>query len=401
MSKSHTRQIYPFSAIVGQDVMKTALILNAVNPSIGGVLIKGERGTAKSTAVRSLAALLPENKVVLGCLFGCDPDNPEDFCEECRKNMINLRTADRKMTVVELPVSATEDMVVGSLDISSAIKDGEKKFEPGILAAAHRNILYVDEVNLLNDHIVDLLLDVAAMGLNIIEREGVSYSHPSSFILVGTMNPEEGDLRPQLLDRFGLCAVIEGIDDTETRLEIIRRRMEFEKNPTKFIAEWSKADKKIADRILAAKELLPDVTISDEMLRIAVQICIDAGVDGHRGDITLVKTAKTLCAYKLHTSVTEEDVKEAAKLVLAHRMRKTPFSNEQYDDEKINESIEKAKSQNKSDRNKNETKEDDSKENDGSSGQQNEPQDGNGESKSGGDSDNSETKLFRASDPFA
>ena len=401
MSKTHNRQIYPFSAIVGQETMKTALILNAINPSIGGVLIKGERGTAKSTAVRSLAALLPENKVVLGCTFGCDPEKPEDFCEDCRKNMITLRTTERKMTVVELPVSATEDMVVGSLDISSAIKDGEKKFEPGILAAAHRNILYVDEVNLLNDHIVDLLLDVAAMGLNIIEREGVSYSHPSSFILIGTMNPEEGDLRPQLLDRFGLCAVIEGIADTDTRLEIIRRRMEFENNPAKFIEKWSAADKKTADRILAAKELLPDVGISDEMLRIAVQICTDAGVDGHRGDITLVKTAKTLCAYKLHTEVTEDDIKEAAKLVLAHRMKKTPFSNEQYDDEKINESIEKAKNQNKSEsKEKPENNEQESrseqKEKPQESGEQN--NDGKGNPNN---TDDSETKLFKASDPFA
>ena len=396
MSKTHNRQIYPFSAIVGQDIMKTALILNAINPSIGGVLIKGERGTAKSTAVRSLAALLPENKVVMGCTFGCDPEKPEDFCEECRKNMINLRTTERKMTVVELPVSATEDMVVGSLDISSAIKEGEKKFEPGILAAAHRNILYVDEVNLLNDHIVDLLLDVAAMGLNIIEREGVSYTHPSSFILVGTMNPEEGDLRPQLLDRFGLCAVIEGISDAETRLEIIKRRMEFENDPTGFAAKWAAADKKIADKILAAKALLPDVVIPDDMLRIAVQICTDAGVDGHRGDITLVKTAVTLCAYKLRTEVTEDDIKEAAKLVLAHRMRKTPFSNEQYDDRKIDESIEKAKNHGKSE----------PKENDSDTPQkntQNEPQDNGGEQKQSGGSgsDNSETKFFKASDPFA
>jgi Mg-chelatase subunit ChlI len=219
----HFNTSYPFSAIVGQERMKKALLLNAINPRIGGVLIKGEKGTAKSTAVRALANLLPEIEVVEDCVFGCNPDEPNEMCEQCLRKS-ELKTVVRKMKVINLPIGSTEDRVVGTLDIEHAIKKGEKKFEPGILAEAHRNILYVDEVNLLDDHIVDVLLDAAAMGVNIIERGGVSYSHPSSFILVGTMNPEEGELRPQLLDRFGLCAEIEGINDAEARVEIIKRR---------------------------------------------------------------------------------------------------------------------------------------------------------------------------------
>ena len=219
----HFDDIYPFSAIVGQDQMKKALLLNAINPRIGGVLIKGEKGTAKSTAARALAHLLPERDVVDGCIFGCDPDDTKGQCLDCQKKT-DLKRKSVRMRVVELPISATEDKVVGSLDIEYALKKGEKKFEPGILAQAHRNILYVDEVNLLNDHIVDVLLDAAAMGMNFIEREGVSYVHPASFILIGTMNPEEGELRPQLLDRFGLCVDIEGIMDADTRVEVIDRK---------------------------------------------------------------------------------------------------------------------------------------------------------------------------------
>jgi len=211
--KKHTNIPYPFTAIVGQEKMKKTLILNAINPKIGGVLIRGEKGTAKSTAVRALAGLLPEIEVVEGCVFGCNPNNKNEMCEDCLKKLSygELITAVQKMRVVDLPVSTTEDRAVGTLDIEHAIKKGEKRFEPGVLAAAHRGILYVDEVNLLDDHIVDVLLDSAAMGVNTVEREGVSYSHPASFILVGTMNPEEGELRPQLLDRFGLCVDIEGI----------------------------------------------------------------------------------------------------------------------------------------------------------------------------------------------
>lgn len=345
MSVTHFRRIYPFSAIVGQDLMKTALILNAVNPGIGGVLIKGERGTAKSTAVRSLAALLPEHDVVPGCTFGCDPNLPSEMCEDCRTHIGDLPKIRKKMQVVELPVSATEDKVVGSLDISAAIKSGEKRFEPGILAQAHRNILYVDEVNLLNDHIVDVLLDAAAMGVNVIEREGVSYVHPSCFILVGTMNPEEGDLRPQLLDRFGLCVQIAGMSDPDVRMEVILRRMAYDADPAEFSAQWTCEEAKLTERICTAQKLLPSVVIPEAMLRMIVQICIDSGVDGHRADIVMMKTATTLAAYCGRYEVSEDDIRTAASLVLPHRMKKTPFSENSLDEKTINDSIEKSKEQ--------------------------------------------------------
>jgi len=346
MSETHLRPSFPFTAIVGQDLMKLALILNAVNPRIGGVLLKGERGTAKSTAVRSLAGLLPEHKIVMGCVFGCDPLKPDEMCEDCR-NKKDLQIISQKIQVVELPVSATEDNVVGSLDISAAIKTGEKHFEPGVLAAAHRNILYVDEVNLLNDHIVDVLLDAAAMGINVIEREGISYAHPSKFILIGTMNPEEGDLRPQLLDRFGLCVQIEGITDPVSRLEIIHRRIAFDTDPQLFSAKWADSENELAGKILAAQKLLPEVVTPESMLQMIVQICIDSGVDGHRGDITMMKTAITLAAYAGKQEVGEEEIRLAARLVLSHRMKKTPFSNEKLDENSVNESIEKSKNQSK------------------------------------------------------
>jgi len=336
----HFEDIYPFSAIVGQEQMKKALLLNAINPKIGGVLIKGEKGTAKSTAARALASLLPSREVVDGCIFGCDPKDPKGLCLDCQKRS-ELKTKTAKMRVVELPISATEDKVVGSLDIEHALKKGEKKFEPGILAQAHRNILYVDEVNLLNDHIVDVLLDAAAMGMNFIEREGVSYVHPASFILIGTMNPEEGELRPQLLDRFGLCVDIEGIMDADTRVEVIKRRQAYEDHPEEFLRQWTGPEQELRDRIVRAQGLLSSVTISDEMLHIIAQICIDMGVDGHRADITMMKAASTITAYHGRNSVSEEDVREAATLVLSHRMRRRPFSEQRMDTSKLDQSIQK------------------------------------------------------------
>lgn len=335
----HFDDIYPFSAIVGQDQMKFALLLNAINPRIGGVLIKGEKGTAKSTAARALAHLLPTRRVVDGCTFGCDPDDRKGLCLDCQKKTPPLPSVDSRMRVIELPISATEDKVVGSLDIEHALKKGEKKFEPGILAQAHRNILYVDEVNLLNDHIVDVLLDAAAMGMNFIEREGVSYVHPSSFILIGTMNPEEGELRPQLLDRFGLCVDIEGIHDADTRVDVIRRRQMYEDSPEVFLKTWESPEQELRERIVTARNLLPDVTVSDEMLRMIARICIDMAVDGHRADITMMKTAATIAAYNNRTDVNEEDVRQAAALVLSHRMRRRPFSEQQMDKQKMEQSI--------------------------------------------------------------
>jgi len=343
--KNHTKIPYPFTAIVGQEKMKKTLILNAINPKIGGVLIRGEKGTAKSTAVRALAGLLPEIEVVEGCVFGCNPNNKNEMCEDCLKKLSygELITAVQKMRVVDLPVSTTEDRAVGTLDIEHAIKKGEKRFEPGVLAAAHRGILYVDEVNLLDDHIVDVLLDSAAMGVNTVEREGVSYSHPASFILVGTMNPEEGELRPQLLDRFGLCVDIEGIHEAPARVDVIKRRQGYENDPEKFASEWQESEIELCDRIVNAKDLHPQVQISDDMLELIAQICIDMHVDGHRADITMMKTATTIAAYHDRTVVTEEDVKEAAELVLSHRMRRKPFEEQTDYQDKLDESLNKQK----------------------------------------------------------
>src|ERR671937_1325946 len=248
------RYSYPFTAIVGQDEMKLALVLNAINPTIGGVLIRGEKGTGKSTAVRALARLLPDQNVVEGCHFGCHPDDPEDWCTDCRERAAagELPVATRRMRVVELPINASEDRVVGTIDLEAALKEGSRRFEPGVLAEANRNILYVDEVNLLDDHIVDVLLDAAAMGVNTVEREGVSVWHPSRFLLVGTMNPEEGELRPQLLDRFGLCVDVEGIRDPELRVLVTERDEAFRRGEAAFLGEFREADDQLARQIMAA-----------------------------------------------------------------------------------------------------------------------------------------------------
>jgi magnesium chelatase subunit D len=341
--RNHNITTYPFSAIVGQEKMKKALVLNLINPRVGGVLIRGEKGTAKSTAVRALANLLPEIEVVEGCKFKCNPDNRNELCEECLEKLKagSLRVSPIKMKVVDLPVSATEDRVVGTLDIEHAIKTGEKRFEPGVLAMAHRGILYVDEINLLDDHLVDVLLDSAAMGVNTIEREGISYSHPATFVLVGTMNPEEGELRPQLLDRFGLCVDIRGISDVARRVDLIKYRLSYEADPEAFAANWQAAETELCVQILNAKQLLPGVRISDDMLELISQICVDMGVDGHRADLTMMKASITLAAFNGRTDVLEGDVKEAAELVLSHRMRRKPFDPHSDKQDKLDESIEK------------------------------------------------------------
>lgn len=319
--------VYPFTAIVGQEDMKLSLILNVINPALGGVLIKGEKGTAKSTAVRALAELLPAMEVVEGCQYHCNPEDTNHFCDDCAAKAAGgaLPQTSAKMRVVELPVSATEDRVVGTLDIEHAIKKGEKKFEPGILALANRNILYVDEINLLDDHVVDVLLDAAAMGVNTVEREGVSYSHPAKFVLVGTMNPEEGDIRPQLLDRFGLSVVVTGEHEPSQRVEVIKRRLAYENDADSFIAQFAKEQDMLAAKITAAQALLPEVTISDELLGKVAALAIELGVDGHRADITVIKTALTVAAYEGRKEAALEDLKVAAKLVLPHRMRRRPF----------------------------------------------------------------------------
>lgn len=338
------KMIYPFSAIVGQEKMKTALILNVINPKIGGVLLRGEKGTGKSLAVRALANLLPDVNVVAGCPFHCDPSRPKDSCDACNMKVLKrekLSITKRPVTVVELPVGATEDRLVGAIDIERAIKTGEKHFEPGILAQANRNLLYIDEVNLLDDHLVDVLLDAAAMGVNYVEREGVSFSHPSQFVLIGTMNPEEGELRPQLLDRFALSVEVKGIPYREARAEIVRRRVAFENDPTSFVDSQSDNQEKIREKIVAATKLLPNVKLSDALLDLITQICTDFAVDGHRADITMYKTACTIAAFNGRTEVIEEDIKEAAELVLPHRHRRQPFEEPQIEQQQVNDSVEK------------------------------------------------------------
>ncbi|CDX04060.1 Magnesium-chelatase subunit ChlI homolog [Desulfitobacterium hafniense] len=338
------KQLYPFSAIVGQEDMKKGLLLNSINPLLGGVLIRGEKGTAKSTAVRALAQVLPLREQVEDCPFHCDPADDSFWCGNCREafQQEGIRSSQGRMRVINLPVSATEDRVVGTLDIEHAIKKGEKRFEPGILAEANRNILYVDEVNLLDDHVVDVLLDAAAMGVNSIEREGVSYSHPSRFVLVGTMNPEEGDLRPQLIDRFGLVVDVKGEEDTKERVEIIKRRLAFENNPTLFSKDYEDAEQRLTGRIAAAKELLSQVTYSPECLGLVAEIGITLGVDGHRADITFIKAAITHAAFRGSERVAKEDMLIAAKLALPHRMRRRPFEESSLDFERVYDLIEKS-----------------------------------------------------------
>lgn len=325
------RIIYPFTAIVGQEKMKLALMLNVVNPGLSGVLIRGEKGTAKSTAVRALADILPEIAVFAEDPYQLDPEEELDAYAEIRamtqasRSETRPEVIKRKVRVVELPVGATEDRVVGTLDLEHALKKGEKRIEPGILAQAHRNILYVDEVNLLDDHVVDVLLDSAAMGVNTIEREGVSFSHPARFTLVGTMNPEEGELRPQLLDRFGLCVNIEGIQKAEDRVAIMERRAAFDLDPEGFAAHWQARSEALADRLLTARALYPRVEVERPLLFEIAQTCLEVGVDGHRGDIIMLKTAKTLAALDGRTSVESTDITTSAELVLPHRVRRQPL----------------------------------------------------------------------------
>jgi magnesium chelatase subunit I len=327
------RAVYPFVAIVGQEKMKLALILNIINPTLSGVLIRGEKGTAKSTAVRALADILPAISVVRDCPFQLYPGEAPEVCRdcpqiECSRKILNhepVDTLERGIRVVELPVGATEDRVVGTMDLEHALKKGEKRIEPGLLAAAHRGILYVDEVNLLDDHVVDVLLDSAAMGVNTIEREGVSFSHPARFTLVGTMNPEEGELRPQLLDRFGLCVHIAGIHDPAARVAIMERRLAFDEDPEGFARTWSEESRLLVEKIAQARERYPQVAIDREALFEIASYCLEVGVDGHRGDIIILKAAKTLAAFQGRTAVTQEDINTAAELALPHRIRRQPL----------------------------------------------------------------------------
>ncbi|HEX2173014.1 MAG TPA: putative cobaltochelatase [Dehalococcoidia bacterium] len=334
---------FPFTALVGQERMKKALVLNAIHPKIGGVLIRGEKGTAKSTAVRALAGLLPEVEVVAGCPFGCDPDRPDHACDDCRQRLaggdppLGAARQRRPIPIVELPVGATEDRVTGTLDLEAAIQRGECRFEPGLLAAANRGILYIDEVNLLNDHLVDVLLDAAAMGRNHVEREGISFSHPAELLLVGTMNPEEGDLRPQLLDRFALTVEIAGLRDPAERAQVVRRRIAFERDPAAFATEWEAAESAERDRIVRARSLLPEVRLADPLLDLITRICAEFEVDGLRADIVMYKTAVALAAYAGRRDVTPDNVREAAELALPHRRRRHPFESPEIDRQKLDD----------------------------------------------------------------
>ena len=316
------RAVFPFAAIVGQDLMKQALILNTVSPAIGGVLIRGEKGTAKSTAVRGLTRLFPMLEAA-DCTYGCDLSS-SNVCPDCGQSLRNgapPATSRRRMRVVDLPASATEDRLVGTLDLHAALKEGDRRYQPGLLAQAHRGILYVDEVNLLDDHLVDTLLDAAAMGVNYVEREGLSYQHPSEFILVGTMNPEEGELRPQLMDRFGLAVEVRSSREPDERVAIMKRRAAFESDPEGFLDEWEAESADIATRIEAAKAILAEVKVADQMLRLISRIAIDLGVDGHRADLVMYRTGAAIAAYDGRTSVSKDDIMRAAELALSHRRR--------------------------------------------------------------------------------
>lgn len=318
------RAVFPFSAFVSQEPMRIALVVNAVDPSIGGVLIRGHKGTGKSTAVRALAQLLPKIVAVDGCPFRCDPDAPSPLHGECADRFARGEALPRKtipMPLCELPLNATEDRLVGTLHVEHALQTGQRRFEPGLLAASHRGLLYVDEVNLLEDHLVDLLLDTAASGVNTVERDGVSVRHAARLLLVGTMNPEEGELRPQLLDRFGLCVAVHGLESRDEREAIVRRRLDYERNPAAFAAKWTEADEALAKTIERARAQLPHVRLPDEMVRLAVRLASEAKTRGHRAEIVTIKTACALAALVGKTEVEPDEVADAARYALPHRVR--------------------------------------------------------------------------------
>ncbi|MEU8300757.1 putative cobaltochelatase [Micromonospora sp. NPDC048909] len=333
---------YPFSAVLGMDDMRLALLLNAVSPAIGGVLVRGEKGTAKSTAVRALAALLPPVEQVAGCRFACDPAAPDPGCPD-GPHPARPAAERRPARLVELPVGAAEDRVVGSLDLEKALGAGVRAFEPGLLAAAHRGVLYVDEVNLLHDHLVDLLLDAAAMGRSHVEREGVSVSHASRFLLVGTMNPEEGELRPQLLDRFGLTVEVGASRDPAVRVEVVRRRLAADADPAGFAARWADADAEVARRVAAARDRLDRVLLPDAALRQIAEVCAAFDVDGMRADIVTARTALAHAAWHGRDRVTVDDVRVAARLALPHRRRRDPFDTPGLDEKRLDEALDRAR----------------------------------------------------------
>ena len=331
---------FPFSAVVGHDDLRLALLLNALHPGVGGVLVRGEKGTAKSTAVRALAALLPAIDVVVGCRFSCDPAAPDPECPDGPHAGGRNR---RPARLVELPVGATEDRLVGSLDLERALAEGVRAYQPGLLAEAHRGVLYVDEVNLLHDHLVDALLDAAAMGRAHVERDGVSVSHAARFLLVGTMNPEEGELRPQLLDRFGLAVEVRAARDVATRAEVVRRRLAFDDDPSAFTATWAPAEQETATRIAEAQARVGAVALPDAELRRIAAVCAAFDVDGMRADLVIARAAAAHAAWRGAEAVAEEDVRVAARLALPHRRRRDPFDEAGVDEQALDDAMEQAR----------------------------------------------------------
>ena len=320
------RPVFPFSAIVGQDEMKLALLIAAIDASVGGVLVFGDRGTGKSTTVRALAALLPSMRAVDGCAYACEPGATAGLCERCQApGKRALKASPVPVPVVDLPLGATEDRVVGALDLERALGQGIKAFEPGLLARAHRGFLYIDEVNLLEDHLVDLLLDVAASGENVVEREGLSVRHPARFVLIGSGNPEEGELRPQLLDRFGLSVEVRTPEDLATRVEVVKRRDAFERDPQAFIAKWKKEDDKLRRKLAAARDRVSEVVAGDDALERAAQLCMKLGTDGLRGELTLIRAARALASLDGDARVTDAHLRRVAAPALRHRLRRNPL----------------------------------------------------------------------------
>ena len=358
------RHVLPFTSIIGQEILKKALILNAINQDLMGVIIKGQRGTAKSMAVRAIAELLPEMEFSIECPYGCSPDPDEPHCDTCQEIIDKgekLRTEKRKIRVVTLPLGATEDRVIGSINIERALKEGSSAFEPGLLAKANRGILYIDEINLLDDNLVDILLDAAAMGVNTVERESISITHPAKFILVGTMNPEEGELRPQLTDRLGLYVDVKGIEEIEERVKIIEVMEKFDADPDGFFRMYQNEQENLSQRIVNAVKLLPEVKLQEDLKKLIAKICLDFGIDGHRADILMTRCSKTIAAFDNRKWVERKDVEEAAKLIIPHRMRRQPFEEEQPIEQKLQQTMEQDAQENEKE---NQNKEDEGNNND-------------------------------------